>query len=75
MRLNIFGPDTVPQLNEVITALETDEVCQEEAFDGAVKDNDLPPSRICFAVVDFSKRFTVPPCVVRKACTHLFCMP
>ena len=21
--LNIFGPDTVPQLNEVITALET----------------------------------------------------
>src|SRR5258708_4474277 len=22
--LNIFGPDTIPQLNEVITALETD---------------------------------------------------
>ena len=23
--LNIFGPDTIPQLNEIITALETDE--------------------------------------------------
>jgi hypothetical protein len=23
--LNIFGPDTIPKLNEIITALETDE--------------------------------------------------
>ena len=23
--LNIFGPETIPQLNEIITALETDE--------------------------------------------------
>ena len=23
--LNIFGPETIPQLNEVITALETDD--------------------------------------------------
>ena len=23
--LNIFGPDAIPQLNEIITALETDE--------------------------------------------------
>ena len=23
--LNIFGPETIPQLNEIVTALETDE--------------------------------------------------
>ena len=32
--LNIFGPETIPQLNEIITALETDE--QVVVFDSAV---------------------------------------
>jgi enoyl-CoA hydratase/carnithine racemase len=34
--LNIFGPDTIPQLNEAITALETDEDVKVVVFDSAV---------------------------------------
>jgi enoyl-CoA hydratase/carnithine racemase len=35
--LNIFGPDTIPQLNEVITALETDTQVKIVVFDSAVE--------------------------------------
>jgi enoyl-CoA hydratase/carnithine racemase len=35
--LNIFGPDTIPQLNEVITAIETDEQVKVVVFDSAVE--------------------------------------
>jgi enoyl-CoA hydratase/carnithine racemase len=35
--LNIFGPDTIPQLNEVITALETDDQVKVVVFDSAVE--------------------------------------
>lgn len=35
--LNIFGPETVPQLNEIITALETDEQVKVVVFDSAVE--------------------------------------
>jgi enoyl-CoA hydratase/carnithine racemase len=35
--LNIFGPDTIPQLNEIITALETDEYVKVVVFDSAVQ--------------------------------------
>src|SRR4029077_9529808 len=35
--LNIFGPDTIPQLNEVITALETDDQVKVGVFDSAVE--------------------------------------
>jgi enoyl-CoA hydratase/carnithine racemase len=35
--LNIFGPETIPQLNEVITALETDENVKVVVFDSAVE--------------------------------------
>jgi enoyl-CoA hydratase/carnithine racemase len=34
--LNIFGPDAIPQLNEVITAIETDEDVKVVVFDSAV---------------------------------------
>jgi enoyl-CoA hydratase/carnithine racemase len=34
--LNIFGPETIPQLNAVITALETDEHVKVVVFDSAV---------------------------------------
>src|SRR5262249_20640274 len=34
--LNIFGPATIPQLNEIITALETDEHVKVVVFDSAV---------------------------------------
>jgi len=34
--LNIFGPETIPQLNEVITALETDKQVKVVVFDSAV---------------------------------------
>jgi enoyl-CoA hydratase/carnithine racemase len=34
--LNIFGPDTIPQLNEAITALESDEHVKVVVFDSAV---------------------------------------
>jgi enoyl-CoA hydratase/carnithine racemase len=34
--LNIFGPDTIPQLNEVITAIETDEQVKAVVFDSAI---------------------------------------
>jgi enoyl-CoA hydratase/carnithine racemase len=34
--LNIFGPDTIPQLNEAITALENDEHVKVVVFDSAV---------------------------------------
>lgn len=34
--LNIFGPSTIPQLNEVITGLETDERVKVVVFDSAV---------------------------------------
>jgi enoyl-CoA hydratase/carnithine racemase len=35
--LNIFGPETIPQLNEIITALETDEHIKVVVFDSAVQ--------------------------------------
>ena len=35
--LNIFGPDTIPQLNEVITAVETDADVKVVVFDSAVE--------------------------------------
>jgi enoyl-CoA hydratase/carnithine racemase len=35
--LNIFGPETVPQLNAIITALETDEHVKVVVFDSAVE--------------------------------------
>src|ERR1700720_2776625 len=35
--LNIFGPETIPQLNEIITALETDRQVKVVVFDSAVK--------------------------------------
>jgi enoyl-CoA hydratase/carnithine racemase len=35
--LNIFGPETIPQLNETITALETDEQVKVVVFDSAVE--------------------------------------
>jgi enoyl-CoA hydratase/carnithine racemase len=35
--LNIFGPDTIPQLNEVITAIETDKQVKVVVFDSAVE--------------------------------------
>src|SRR5207247_1862187 len=35
--LNIFGPETIPQLNEIITALETDEHVKVVVVDSAVK--------------------------------------
>jgi 1,4-dihydroxy-2-naphthoyl-CoA synthase len=34
--LNIFGPETIPQLNEIITALEIDEQVKVVVFDSAV---------------------------------------
>jgi enoyl-CoA hydratase/carnithine racemase len=34
--LNIFGPQNIPQLNEIITALETDENVKVVVFDSAV---------------------------------------
>jgi enoyl-CoA hydratase/carnithine racemase len=34
--LNIFGPDTIPQLNEAITAMETDEQVKVVVFDSAI---------------------------------------
>src|SRR5215813_4643736 len=35
--LNIFGPETIPQLNEIVTALETDEHVKVVVFDSAVQ--------------------------------------
>jgi enoyl-CoA hydratase/carnithine racemase len=35
--LNIFGPETIPQLNEIITALETDQDVKVVVFDSAVE--------------------------------------
>ena len=35
--LNIFGPKTIPQLNQIITALETDEQVKVVVFDSAVE--------------------------------------
>ena len=35
--LNIFGPETIPQLNEIVTALETDEDVKVVVFDSAVE--------------------------------------
>ena len=35
--LNIFGPDTIPQLDEVISAIETDEAVKVVVFDSAVE--------------------------------------
>jgi enoyl-CoA hydratase/carnithine racemase len=35
--LNIFGPDTIPQLNEAITAVETDEHVKVVVFDSAIE--------------------------------------
>src|SRR3989442_15723409 len=35
--LNIFGPDAIPQLNEIITALETDKHVKVVVFDSAVQ--------------------------------------
>ena len=35
--LNIFGPETIPQLNEIVTALETDEQVKGVVFDSAIE--------------------------------------
>jgi enoyl-CoA hydratase/carnithine racemase len=35
--LNIFGPDTIPQLNDIVTALENDENVKVVVFDSAVE--------------------------------------
>ena len=35
--LNIFGPDTIPQLNEVISAIEADEQVKVVVFDSSVE--------------------------------------
>src|SRR6267142_6894248 len=35
--LNIFGPESIPQLNEVVTALETDKQVKVVVFDSAVE--------------------------------------
>src|SRR5881392_1588131 len=35
--LNIFGPDAIPQLNEIITALETDAHVKVVVFDSAIE--------------------------------------
>jgi enoyl-CoA hydratase/carnithine racemase len=35
--LNIFGPETIPQLNEIVTELETDEHVKVVVFDSAVE--------------------------------------
>src|SRR5580693_4206517 len=35
--LNIFGPEAIPQLNEIVTALETDESVKVAVFDSAVE--------------------------------------
>ena len=35
--LNIFGPETIPQLNEIVTALENDEQVKVVVFDSAVE--------------------------------------
>jgi len=35
--LNIFGPDTIPQLNEAITAIETDEQVKVVVFDSTIE--------------------------------------
>jgi enoyl-CoA hydratase/carnithine racemase len=34
--LNIFGPQSLPQLNEIVTALETDEDVRVVVFDSAI---------------------------------------
>ena len=34
--VNIFGPKTIPQLNEVITAIETDKELKVVVFDSAI---------------------------------------
>ena len=39
--LNIFGPDTIPQLNEAITAIESDEQVKVVVFDSAIVENRL----------------------------------
>jgi enoyl-CoA hydratase/carnithine racemase len=35
--LNIFGPETIPQLNEIVTALETEKLLKVVVFDSAVE--------------------------------------
>jgi enoyl-CoA hydratase/carnithine racemase len=35
--LNIFGPESVPQLNDIVTALETDDRVKVVVFDSAVE--------------------------------------
>src|ERR1700721_960549 len=35
--LNIFGPETIPQLDEIITGLETDDQVKVVVFDSAVE--------------------------------------
>ena len=37
--LNIFGPEMLPQVNEIITAIETDEQVKVVVFDSAVEDH------------------------------------
>ena len=35
--LNVFGPESIPQLNEIVTALETDREVKVVVFDSAVE--------------------------------------
>ena len=53
--LNIFGPETIPQLNEVITALETDENVKVVVFDSAVEGSFLTHYDFLARVEDSSR--------------------
>ena len=44
--LNIFGPETIPQLNAIITALETDEQVKVVVIDSAVDGRPAAQARI-----------------------------
>src|SRR5260370_16283640 len=58
-RLNIFCPDTIPQLNQVITAIEADEQVKVVVFDSAV-----PGFFLCHYdfLEDLSDGTVLPPC-------------
>src|ERR1700722_10490292 len=56
--LNIFGPKQIPQLNEIITAIETDQHVKVVVFDSAVDG--------FFLTMIFSRRSRIPHAPLRE---------
>src|SRR5262245_6357647 len=70
--LNIFGPETIPLLNEIVTALETDKDLKVVVFDSAVEGFFLTHYNFLAKLEDTTSLPTAPPgCSLCPICSSV----